>query len=127
VQSSCTHLSDVHCQHLQKGGHLLHCIALHCFALKHLVNDLCVMQVLEQLCSVKVAHMWEFATDRNATHVARRLLCVLAGRDVMPAHSNARSLDGATYVRAAKVCAAVPPSYRSIVLGLQSPATPGLT
>lgn len=59
--------------------------------------------VLRDLTGVTVAHLWEFATDRNASHVARRLLCAVAGRDVAPARSNAHSADGAAFIRAAKV------------------------
>ena len=62
------------------------------------------MQMLQNLTGVTVAHLWEFATDRNASHVARKLLCIIAGRDVTPAQSApAHSVDGAAFIRAAKV------------------------
>jgi hypothetical protein len=65
------------------------------------------LQVLRKLTEVTVAHMWEFATDRNASHVARKLLCIIAGRDVTPAQTAAaQSVDGAAFIRAAKVSAA---------------------
>ena len=53
-----------------------------------------IMQVLARVTEVTVEHLYEFATDRNASHVARRLLCVLAGFDVMPAQHSAASMDG---------------------------------
>ncbi|BDA51149.1 Nucleolar protein 9 [Coccomyxa sp. Obi] len=53
-------------------------------------------EVLQSLTDIVVAHLWEFATDQNASHVARRLLCVIAGRDVTPAQrSGAAAADGA--------------------------------
>ena len=62
------------------------------------------LQVLQSLTGVVVAHLWEFATDRNASHVARQLLCVIAGRDVTPAQrGGAAAADGAAFIRAAKV------------------------
>ena len=64
----------------------------------------CFLQVLQRLCAVIVQHSWEFSTDRNATHVARRLLCVLAGRDVLPAQANSHEVSGAAYSAASKVC-----------------------
>jgi hypothetical protein len=45
----------------------------------------CPVQALERTCRVVTAHLYQFATDRNGSHVARALLCVLAGRDVAPA------------------------------------------
>ena len=62
------------------------------------------MQVLAKTADVTVEHLYEFATDRNASHVARRLLCVIAGRDVMPAQHNSSSMD-ASAVKANKVSA----------------------
>ncbi|CAL8466393.1 g5929 [Coccomyxa elongata] len=60
-------------------------------------------EVLQSLTAVVVEHLWEFATDRNASHVARRLLCVIAGRDVTPAQrGGAAAADGAAFIRAAK-------------------------
>ena len=55
-------------------------------------------QALERACGVVTAHLYEFATDRNASHVARRLLCVAAGRDVLPAAGRAAGgVDGASH------------------------------
>ncbi|BDA51236.1 Nucleolar protein 9 [Coccomyxa sp. Obi] len=66
-------------------------------------------EVLQSLTGVVVAHLWEFATDRNASHVARRLLCVIAGRDVTPAQrGGAAAADGAAFIRAAKQGAGQP-------------------
>ncbi|KAJ9532532.1 hypothetical protein QJQ45_010607 [Haematococcus lacustris] len=44
-------------------------------------------QLLSQLTSELCSSLWDFINDRYATHVARRLLCVLCGRDVRPAGS----------------------------------------
>ena len=58
-------------------------------------------QALERACGVVTRHLYEFATDRNASHVARRLLCVLAGRDVLPAPGRAANgVDGASHGKA---------------------------
>lgn len=60
------------------------------------------VQILEKTTDVTVEHLYEFATDRNASHVARRLLCVIAGHDVMPAQHNSSSVD-ASAIKANKV------------------------
>ena len=65
---------------------------------------LCAVQVLAKTTDVTMEHLYEFATDRNASHVARRLLCVIAGRDVMPAQHNSSSMD-ASAIKANKVSA----------------------
>ena len=62
-------------------------------------------QILTRIADVTVEHLYEFATDRNASHVARRLLCVFAGFDVMPAQHNSASIN-ASAVKANKVTAA---------------------
>ena len=62
-----------------------------------------IAQVLVRVTEVTMEHLYEFATDRNASHVARRLLCVLAGFDVMPAQHSGASMDGSA-AKANKVC-----------------------
>ena len=58
-------------------------------------------QALEHACGVVTAHLYEFATDRNASHVARCLLCVAAGRNVLPAAGRAAGgIDGASHGKA---------------------------
>ena len=44
----------------------------------------CALQLLEAACSSICEHLLDFLTNRYATHVARRLLCIIAGRDVLP-------------------------------------------
>lgn len=47
----------------------------------------------EELCS----NLWAFMTDRFATHVARRVLCVLCGQDVVPGGSRGPSTKKGVY------------------------------
>lgn len=44
----------------------------------------CVLQLLVDACNRICEHLLDFLTNRYATHVARRLLCLIAGRDVLP-------------------------------------------
>jgi hypothetical protein len=60
-------------------------------------------QVLATICASVAAHLADHAPHRSASHAARRLLSVLAGRDVAPAAPAAAATDGAAYVRAAQV------------------------
>ena len=72
-----------------------HCRASHCYSAV-------AMQILSKVTDVTVEHLYEFATDRNASHVARRLLCVIAGADVIPPQPNSSSMD-ASAIKAGKV------------------------
>lgn len=72
-----------------------HCRASHCYSAA-------AMQILSKVTDVTVEHLYEFATDRNASHVARRLLCVIAGADVIPPQHNSSSMD-ASAIKAGKV------------------------
>lgn len=42
------------------------------------------LQVVGLLAGAVTPHLYDYMTDKFATYVARRLLCVLAGRSVMP-------------------------------------------
>ena len=61
------------------------------------------LQALAKASATVCARLYEFVTDRSGSHVARRLLCVLAGRNVLPAASAGRAKDGASYAKATKV------------------------
>jgi nucleolar protein 9 len=43
-----------------------------------------VSQLLTEACNSVCEHLFDFLTNRYATHVARRLLCIIAGRNVLP-------------------------------------------
>ena len=43
-----------------------------------------VLQLLAEACNSVCEHLYDFLTNRYATHVARRLLCIIAGRNVLP-------------------------------------------
>ena len=43
-----------------------------------------VLQLLAEACNSICEHLYDFITNRYATHVARRLLCIVAGRNVLP-------------------------------------------
>ncbi|GIL74790.1 hypothetical protein Vretimale_2348 [Volvox reticuliferus] len=47
-------------------------------------------QVMKLLTDSICPHLYDYVTDRFATHVARRLLCLLAGRNVLPPPSKQR-------------------------------------
>ncbi|KAK9838453.1 hypothetical protein WJX81_000207 [Elliptochloris bilobata] len=57
-------------------------------------------QVLASIAGSVRAHLGDHAAHRSASHAARRLLSVLAGRDVAPAAPAAAATDGAAYARA---------------------------
>ena len=59
--------------------------------------------MLASISAGVTAHLADHATHRSASHAARRLLSVLAGRDVAPAVAAAAATDGAAFVRAAQV------------------------
>ena len=61
------------------------------------------LQALAKASATVCARLYEFVTDRSGSHVARRLLCVLAGRNVLPATTAGRAKDGASYAKATKV------------------------
>ena len=42
------------------------------------------VQLLAEACDSICEHLYDFVTNRYATHVARRLLCIVAGRNVLP-------------------------------------------
>lgn len=42
------------------------------------------VQVLETIVQELRSELWKFMVDRFATHVARRVLCLLCGHDVLP-------------------------------------------
>ncbi len=60
-------------------------------------------QVLATICASVAAHLADHAPHRSASHAARRLLSVLAGRDVAPAAPAAAATNGAAYVHTAQV------------------------
>ncbi len=43
-----------------------------------------MLQLLTEACNNVCEHLYDFLTNRYATHVARRLLCIIAGRNVLP-------------------------------------------
>ena len=85
--------------------------------------------MLAKTTDVTLEHLYEFATDRNASHVARRLLCVIAGHDVMPAQHNSSSMD-ASAVKANKVLDTIYPQQPlmySCVIALSRPRSMPIT
>ena len=54
------------------------------------VTDCCsiatmlILQLLSQAQNSLCGQLFDFLTNRYATHVARRLLCIMAGRNVLP-------------------------------------------
>ncbi|KAL0051826.1 hypothetical protein WJX82_002725 [Trebouxia sp. C0006] len=43
-----------------------------------------IEELLTEACNNVCEHLYDFLTNRYATHVARRLLCIIAGRNVLP-------------------------------------------
>ncbi|MEW5306821.1 MAG: hypothetical protein WDW36_009259 [Sanguina aurantia] len=50
--------------------------------------------LIKTLCEALMGQLYPFITDKFATHVARRLLCLAAGRNVLPAASKAQQASG---------------------------------
>ncbi len=60
-------------------------LKLNCSACAHYAHNAhSILQLLAEACNSICENLLDFMTNRYATHVARRLLCIIAGRNVLP-------------------------------------------
>ena len=95
----------------RRGDHTVMPIQLHVtrLALFKKATTLCVLQLLAEACNSVCEHLLDFLTNRYATHVARRLLCIVAGRDVLPRAAKSRNKVGPLLLSTKAIGVHVPP------------------